>query len=118
MQVSIIIPAYNATKTISKTLESLQAQTFTNWQIIVVNDGSTDQTQKLIESWQERDQRIKLINQANQGVSSAKNIGIDQADYDWLLFLDADDRIYPQHLEKLTNKLISNPSLDFAYCGG
>jgi glycosyltransferase involved in cell wall biosynthesis/2-polyprenyl-3-methyl-5-hydroxy-6-metoxy-1,4-benzoquinol methylase len=117
IQVSVIIPTYNGAETISKTLACLQKQTFTKWQIIVVNDGSTDETQRIVEEWQSQEKRIKLINQSNTGPSGARNTGIDHADYDWLLFLDTDDWIYPQHLEKLTNKLISDPSLDVVYCG-
>ena len=117
LQVSVIVPAYNGAKTISETIIFVQKQTFTAWQIVVVNDGSTDQTQAIVENWQKQDARIKLVNQTNQGLASARNTGIDHADYDWLLFLDADDWIYPQHLEKLTNKLISDRSLDVVYCG-
>lgn len=116
-QVSVIIPAYNGAQTITKTLQSLQEQTFSDWEAIVVNDGSTDDTITVVEAFQQQEQRIRLINQKNQGLSGARNTGVIHSNYDLLLFLDADDWIYPQHLEKLTQKLKSDPSLDVVYCG-
>jgi SAM-dependent methyltransferase len=117
LQVSVIIPAYNGAQTIARTLQSLREQTFSDWEAIVVNDGSTDDTITVVEDLKQQEPRIRLINQTNQGLSGARNTGVINADYDWLLFLDADDWIYPQHLEKLTQKLKNDPSLDVVYCG-
>lgn len=116
MNVSVIIPAYNAAETIADTLESLLAQTHSNWEAIVVDDGSTDETAEVTKKFAERDARIRMIKQPNGGEGAARNAGIAQARYDWLLFLDADDWILPLHLERLTYKLVSNPELDAVHC--
>ena len=115
--VSIIIPARNAAKTIAETLESVCAQTFSNWEVIVVNDDSSDKTAAIARSFAEQDFRIRVVSQLQMGVSTARNTGIDLAQFDWLLFLDADDWILPLHLERLTNILASDPKLDAAHCG-
>lgn len=116
MNVSVIIPAYNAAETIADTLESLLAQTHSNWEAIVVDDGSNDETAEVTKNFIERDARIRMIKQPNGGEGAARNTGIAQARYDWLLFLDADDWILPLHLERLTYELVSNPELDAVHC--
>ena len=117
MNVSIVIPAYNAAATITDTLASLQAQTLPNWEAIVVNDGSRDATETIIQQLATQDSRIRLFNQTNQGVSAARNKGISNAKFDWLGFLDADDWFSPQYLEKMTTALAADPSLDAVHCG-
>jgi hypothetical protein len=116
MNVSIIIPAYNAAETIANTLESLLAQTYPNWEAIVVDDGSADATAEIAKGFVDRDKRIRMITQPNGGESAARNAGIALARYDWLLFLDSDDWIMPSHLKRLTNALVSNPELDAVHC--
>lgn len=116
MNVSIIIPAYNAAETVANTLEPLLAQTYPNWEAIVVDDGSTDATAEITKGFVNRDKRIRMITQPNGGESAARNAGITLARYDWLLFLDSDDWIMPSHLERLTNALVSNPELDAVHC--
>ena len=117
MNISVIIPAWNAAETIAETLESLLAQTYSSWEAIVVDDGSSDETAAIAASFAERDARIRVISQPQGGVSAARNAGIALARYDWLLFLDADDWILPQHLERMTDALMSNPDLDAVHCG-
>ncbi|WP_448571718.1 glycosyltransferase [Trichothermofontia sp.] len=117
IKISVIIPAYNAASTIADTLRSLLAQTFSDWEAIVVNDGSSDNTEDVVKEFIKQDQRICLINQKNKGASGARNTGLQIAHYDWLLFLDSDDWIFSQHLEKLSSKLNADPSLDVVYCG-
>ena len=117
LNVSVIIPAYNAAETISDTLNSLLAQTWPDWEAIVVDDGSTDATGEIVRGFAERDARFRVITQCNGGESAARNSGIALARYDWLLFLDADDWISPRHLERMTNELISDPELDAVHCG-
>ena len=116
LKVSVIIPAYNAAETISDTLKSLLAQTFPDWEAIVVDDGSTDATCKVVKGFIEREPRIRILSQTNGGEAAARNSGIALACYDWLLFLDGDDWISPQHLERMTNELISDPELDAVHC--
>lgn len=117
IKVSVIIPAYNAAETISDTLRSLLAQTFTEWEALVVNDGSTDHTVEVVQTFIEQDSRIRLVSQENQGLSGARNTGVALAKYDWLLFLDADDWTFPQHLKQLSSAIECDPSLDIVYCG-
>jgi hypothetical protein len=116
INVSVVIPAHNAAKTIVETLESLLAQTFTDWETIVVDDGSSDGTAAIATSYAGKDSRIRVISQPKMGVSATRNTGIKLARFDWLLFLDADDLIVPQYLERMTHELASKPGLDAIYC--
>ena len=111
--VSVIIPAYNAEKYIKETVESALAQTWPAKEIIVVNDGSTDGTAEILRCY---DQQIKVIDQANQGLSSARNTGIQAAQGEYFAFLDSDDLWAPQFLEAHIKKHAANPGLDITYC--
>ncbi len=117
MHVSIVIPAYNAAETIAETLASIQCQTMTNWEAIVVNDGSNDETEAIVKKIAEQDSKICLISQRNQGVSAARNTGISHAQYNWLAFLDADDWFAPQYLERMNAALAADSTLDAVHCG-
>jgi len=117
IKVSIVIPAHNAEETIAETLQSLLAQTFADWEAIVVDDGSTDQTVEAARRFASRDSRIRVASQSNMGVSAARNTGIRLAQSEWLLFLDADDWIAPQHLEKMFSVLEADSKLDAVHCG-
>jgi GT2 family glycosyltransferase len=97
-KVSVIIPAYNAAPWIAETIASVQQQTFTDWELWVVDDGSGDRTAEIVEHLQSTDRRIQLIRQPNQGVSAARNLGIAQSQSEILAFLDADDRWLPNKL--------------------
>jgi glycosyltransferase involved in cell wall biosynthesis len=101
---SVVIPLYNKEKYIQNTIESALNQTFRDFEIIVVNDGSTDSSLAIVK--QIEDSRIKIFSIKNGGVSRARNFGIEKAESDLIAFLDADDYWYPQHLENL-NLLIS-----------
>jgi peptidoglycan/xylan/chitin deacetylase (PgdA/CDA1 family)/SAM-dependent methyltransferase len=117
MNVSVIVPAYNAASTLPKTLQSLQEQTFKDWEAIIVNDGSQDETAEIVTKFAQIDARIRLIEQPNQGVSVARNTGIEKAQFEWLLFLDADDWILPKHLARLTQAANADTTIDAVYCG-
>ena len=97
-KVSIIIPCYNCEKYIIKTLESAVSQDYTNIEIIVINDGSTDNCSSIVKTV--KDDRIHLIEQENQGVSFSRNKGIAMAKGEYVVFLDADDLLHPSFLEK------------------
>lgn len=99
--VSIIIPAYNSEKYIVKCLKSLQVQTHDNIEIIIINDGSTDQTQNVINDFRKTDKRIFLINQENAGVSNARNVGIKVSTGKYLIFVDSDDYVAQDYVETL-----------------
>ncbi|MAT98008.1 MAG: hypothetical protein CL608_12755 [Anaerolineaceae bacterium] len=117
LPVSIVMPAYNAAATIGAAIESVLAQTMPHWELIVVDDGSMDETAAIVQRYAQQDGRIHLWQQANAGGSAARNKGIGQARHEWLLFLDADDWLLPAHLEKMTAALRQDASLDAVHCG-
>jgi len=96
--ITVLMPAYNAEKFIAEAIASVLSQTFTDFELLIINDGSTDSTQKIIESFP--DERIRLINQTNQGISAALNIGLLNAKAGIIARFDADDICYPERLEK------------------
>lgn len=101
MKVSIIIPTYNAAKYLEQTLLSVFSQTYTKFEVIVVNDGSTDETETLLLNQQKRELRLKIISQTNQGISAARNAGIDNATGDFIAFIDSDDNWDASFLTKM-----------------
>lgn len=99
--VSIITPAYNSEKYISESIESVLRQTYDNWEMIIVNDKSSDKTQEIIEKYKKHDSRINLISLAeNAGAAVARNIALDVARGRYIAFLDSDDRWKRNKLEK------------------
>jgi len=111
--VSVIIPAYNAEKTILDTIKSVENQSFSNFEIIVINDGSTDKTLELISDL--GDPRIKIFSYANGGLSTARNRGISRAKGEFIAFLDADDLWTSDKLELQMQALCENPEAAVAY---
>ena len=113
--VSIITPAYNAEKYIKDTIESVIAQTYTNWEMIIVDDASVDNTKNIIKSYQEKDERIKLISlNTNQGVANARNTAIVNAKGQYIAFLDADDFWDKEKLSKQI-EFMQNNKIAFSY---
>src|SRR5690349_1993835 len=89
--VSVIVPAYNASRTLGETIESVLAQSFSNLELIIVDDGSTDRTQDVVSEYEHRDERIIYVWQINSGVSVARNKGIEIAKGKYISIIDADD---------------------------
>ncbi len=114
-QISIIIPVYNAELYLDACIKSLQNQTFTDCEFIFVNDGSTDNSKIIIESYKELDKRIQLINQKNQGVSIARNNGITIAQGEYIGFVDADDWVENDMYDTLYNSIKKN-NCDIVLC--
>ncbi len=114
-EITIIIPAFNSDRTIHRCLNSIKKQTFANFEAIVINDGSTDNTVDKIKQSISSDHRFKLINQTNMGVSVARNAGLKKAKGNYICFVDSDDTIQPNFLEKLYSAIISNKA-DLAIC--
>lgn len=112
-EISIVIPLYNKANAIKKTMASAITQTFINFEIIVINDGSTDDSLEVVESL--NDKRIRIYTTKNQGVSAARNYGINKANSDYIAFLDADDLWLPNHLENLYSLRKKFPSCGM-YC--
>ncbi len=98
--VSVVIPAYNAAAFIERTLKSVSSQTWSELEILVVDDGSTDKTVDIVTRLAEKDARIKLLQQQNQGVSAARNLGISNARGDYIALLDADDTWMPEKIAR------------------
>ncbi|HAQ0211562.1 TPA: glycosyltransferase family 2 protein, partial [Enterococcus faecium] len=115
-KVSIIIPAYNAEYTISRALESALKQTYSNKEIIVIDDGSKDRTLAICKEYQLNNHEIFIFSQKNSGVSVARNLGIRKADGEFIQFLDADDAMEPNMTEKLIEVQRNNDS-DYVICG-
>ena len=100
MKVSIITPCYNAEKFISSTIQSIQNQTITDWELILVDDGSTDNTAGIIHQFSIEDSRIKLLQKVNEGTASARKAGLEIATGQFIQFLDADDMLDPDKLRR------------------
>jgi peptidoglycan/xylan/chitin deacetylase (PgdA/CDA1 family)/SAM-dependent methyltransferase len=115
--VSIIIPVHNAATTLEATLNSVVQQTHALWEAIIIDDGSTDTTRAIANGWVQRDGRFRLLQQEKAGVSAARNLGLREARYPYVLFLDGDDHIAPVHLEHMVGKLRSDSTLDAVHCG-
>ena len=109
--VSIIIPAYNAEKYIAFCLDTVTAQTHSNLEIIVVDDGSKDSTGKICDEYAEKDSRIKVIHQENKGLSAARNAALDIMHGEYRAFIDSDDFIDPKYVETLLKMCLDNNSL-------
>lgn len=112
--VSIVMPCYQNGGTIARSVCSVQAQTFADWELIAVDDGSTDDTLAQLNTLAAAEPRMRVIHQENSGVSAARNAGIDAAQGDWLFFLDADDRLTEDALSFLLG--LTDDALDVA-CG-
>lgn len=108
--VSIIVPIYNSEETIEDCVNSLINQSLKNIEIILVDDGSTDNTSNIVDNLKTKDNRIIVIHKSNGGVSSARNLGIGNASGEYIGFIDSDDAIHPTMYEKLYNKVQSEKS--------
>lgn len=115
-KISVIIPMYNTEPYIRRCLQSLQDQTYRNWEAIVVNDGSTDRSPDICREIAAADPRVRVISQDNGGVSSARNRGLDAAQGAFLFFLDSDDAIHPLLLEEMILQA-HRTGADFLACG-
>lgn len=112
--ISVVIPLYNKERQIAETLRSVLKQSFQNFEIVVVNDGSTDGSVAAAESVQ--DERIRIIHQDNAGVSAARNRGIEEAHYEYIAFLDADDRWKPDYLQTQYELVKKYPACSVFVC--
>lgn len=113
--ISVILPVYNSEKTLERCIDSILRQTYTQYEIIVVNDGSTDSSKAIIERYSESDNRIVSIEKANGGVGSARNIGIERAKGEYVCFVDSDDYVAATYIEELYN-CITSAVTDLALC--
>ena len=115
-RISVVLPTYNGEKVIKKSIESVLSQTYSNWELIIINDGSTDNTLKVIESYEQSDPRIQVINNStNQKLPRSLNIGFSHATGELLTWTSDDNSYHPDAFEILVNALNDNPDVDFVY---
>jgi len=112
--VSIIVPCYKQAQYLPETLDSVMAQTYSNWECVIVNDGSPDNTEEVAQSYCKKDQRFKYVYRENGGLAAARNTGIRNSKGEFILPLDSDDIILPTFLEKTVNAMINNPNAKLA----
>ena len=109
--ISVIVPCYNQAQYLDECLQPVLDQTYTDWECIIVNDGSPDHTEEVAKKWLEKDNRFRYIYKENGGLSSARNAGIREAKGEWIQFLDSDDKINTISFELLT-KIIAEKKVE------
>ncbi|WP_320814064.1 glycosyltransferase family 2 protein [Flavobacterium sp.] len=113
VQISVVIPVFNKGFILNETLNSVLQQIFTNYEIIIINDGSTDNSLSVLSKFE--DSRIQIYSQENKGAAAARNLGIEKSNGEFIAFLDADDYWFPNHLEELIKLSEQYPSCG-SYC--
>ncbi|MFG6687630.1 glycosyltransferase family 2 protein [Mariniflexile sp. HNIBRBA6329] len=116
IKVSIIVPCYNHAQYLDEALQSVKEQTYSDWECIIVDDGSPDTTALVANGWIEKDDRFKYVHQENKGLASARNYGISQSSGIFILPLDADDTISKDYLAKALGAFQEDASLKVVYC--
>lgn len=114
--ISIIIPVYNVEKYVRKCVESVIDQSYKNIEIIIIDDGTKDNSGKICDEYAEKDTRITVIHKINEGVSKARNVGIEKANGKYITFVDADDFIDKDYIKKLYDQCIAS-NADLSICG-
>jgi glycosyltransferase involved in cell wall biosynthesis len=115
--ISVVIPVYNKSHTINETLKTVVAQNFKKFEVILVNDGSTDNSVEVMNKYM-LDSRFKIFSQTNQGVSIARNRGVLESKYDYIAFLDGDDEWLPNYLERMAETIEKFPDFVMYNCAG
>jgi glycosyltransferase involved in cell wall biosynthesis len=115
--VSIVMPCFNAERHLEKSVGSVRAQTYADWELVMVDDGSTDSTWRLLEKLAADDGRIRIFRQANAGAAAARNRALRESRGLFTAFLDADDTWDPSFLQSMVDALNANPGAGIAYCG-
>ena len=101
--ISVIVPVYNTEKYLDRCIQSILAQTYTDFELLLIDDGSTDLSGEICDKYAEQDSRVKVFHKENGGVSSARNLGLDKANGDWVTFVDADDWVPTLYLNNLSD---------------
>ena len=114
-KISVIIPVYNAESTLRRCVDSVLAQTFTDFECLLINDGSKDRTGKICEEYAAKDNRIRVFHRENGGLSSARNLGLDNAKGEWISFCDGDDCLCKNSLAILYSNI--NDDVDLVVGG-
>ncbi len=116
IKVSVIVPVYNVEKYLNNCIDSILDQTYENFELILIDDGSTDRSGAICDQYVQFDKRIKVLHQINQGQSKARNAGVNLAKTEWILFVDSDDLIHPQMIEFLV-RAVKESNSNMSVCG-
>ena len=114
--VSVVLTTYNRAEIVPQAIDSILHQTFKDFELIIVNDGSTDETQLILEDYAQKDSRIKILVQKNSGLAKARNHGVGHAKGMYIAFMDDDDLSHPQRLEKQLEYLVRHPKKEACVC--
>ena len=114
--ISVIVPVYNAEKYLHRCIDSILVQSFTDFELLLINDGSKDNSGKICDEYAAKDSRIRVFHKENGGVSSARNLGLDNAKGDYIMFVDSDDYMFPEMCELMV-ATIESKRTDLAVCG-
>ncbi|MFN4150062.1 MAG: glycosyltransferase family 2 protein, partial [Candidatus Sericytochromatia bacterium] len=110
--ISIIIPCYNQAQYLNDCLQSIFEQTYSNWECIIINDGSLDNSEAIAKRWEQKDARFKYVKKENGGLSNARNTGLSEATGDFIQFLDSDDLLSKQKIKVSIDAFLKFPDLD------
>ena len=114
-QISIIVPVYNVEQYLQSCIDSIITQTYTDWELLLVDDGSPDRSGEICDEYAKKDNRIRVFHKRNGGVSSARNLGLDKAQGEWVTFIDADDYILSDFIKGLYKPIENGVSVDFVH---
>lgn len=115
--ISIIVPVYNSEKTLNRCVDSILKQTFRNWELLLIDDGSIDRSGEICDEYAIKDQRIKVFHKENGGVSSARNVGLDNVKGEWITFGDSDDEILNNTFALYDRIINEHNEIDLISCG-
>lgn len=115
-KISVIVPVYNTEKYLHRCIDSILAQTFTDFELLLVDDGSTDRSGAICDEYAQKDNRVRVFHKENGGVSSARNMGLDNARGEYVMFLDSDDYMFPEMCYILVDTIKKEKS-DMVICG-
>ena len=115
-KISVIVPVYNTEKYLHRCIDSILSQTFTDFELLLINDGSKDSSGAICDEYAAKDNRVRVFHKENGGVSSARNLGLDNAQGEWIAFVDSDDYMFPDMLERMLSALELKKS-DIVICG-
>ena len=113
--ISVIVPVYKVESFLSRCVDSILNQTYSDFELVLIEDGSPDQSGAICDEYAQKDDRFRVVHQANAGVSSARNVGLNNVHGEWITFLDADDRFKNNALEFYTNHI--SESIDMIMAG-
>ena len=114
--ISLIIPVYNVQDYLEECLDSVLLQDYENFEVVAVNDGSTDNSREILENYERRDSRIRVIDQRNKGLAGARNTGVAAVCGDYIAFVDSDDYVTPKYLSAMAANAITHDT-DVSICG-